>query len=34
MIVFADTSALIALLVRDDYMHARAWKNLEYFFIS
>jgi predicted nucleic acid-binding protein len=31
MIVFADTSALFALLVRDDYMHVRAKANFEYF---
>jgi predicted nucleic acid-binding protein len=31
MIVFADTSALFALLVRDDYMHVRARANFEYF---
>ena len=31
MIVFADTSALFALLVRDDYMHVRARANFDYF---
>jgi predicted nucleic acid-binding protein len=31
MIVFADTSALFALLVRDDYMHVRARANFEHF---
>ena len=31
MIVFADTSALFALLVRDDYMHVRAKANFEHF---
>ncbi len=31
MIVFADTSALFALLVRNDYMYVRAKKNFEYF---
>ncbi len=31
MIVFADTSALFALLVRDDYMYARARANFEHF---
>ncbi|MGA2400254.1 MAG: PIN domain-containing protein [Syntrophobacteraceae bacterium] len=31
MIVFADTSALFALLVRDDYMHVRARVNFEHF---
>ena len=31
MIIFADTSALFALLVHDDYMHARAKANFEYF---
>jgi uncharacterized protein len=31
MIVFADTSALFALLVRDDYMHIRARANFEHF---
>ena len=29
MIVFADTSALFALLVRDDFMHIRAKENCE-----
>lgn len=31
MIVFADTSALYALLVRDDLMHVRAKKCFSYF---
>jgi uncharacterized protein len=31
MIVFADTSALFALLVNDDQMHVRAKTNFEYF---
>lgn len=31
MIVFADTSALYALLVRDDFMHVRAKKCFSYF---
>lgn len=31
MIVFADTSAMFALLVRDDSMHVRARANFEYF---
>jgi predicted nucleic acid-binding protein len=31
VIVFADTSALFALLVRDDYMHVRAKANFEHF---
>lgn len=31
MIVFADTSALFALLVRDDFMHVRARANFEHF---
>ncbi len=31
MIVFADTSALFALLVRDDFMHVRAKENFGYF---
>jgi predicted nucleic acid-binding protein len=31
MIVFADTSALYALLVRDDIMHVRARKCFSYF---
>lgn len=31
MIVFADTSALFALLVRDDFMHIRAKENFAYF---
>ena len=31
MKVFADTSALFALLVRDDFMHIRAKLNFEYF---
>jgi uncharacterized protein len=31
MIVFADTSALFALLVHDDYMHVRARANFEHF---
>lgn len=31
MKVFADTSALFALLVRDDSMHTRAKLNFEYF---
>ena len=31
MIVFADTSALFALLVSDDLMHIRARKNFDYF---
>ena len=31
MIVFADTSALFALLVRDDFMHIRAKENFTYF---
>jgi len=31
MIVFADTSALFALLVRDDLMHIRAKENFAYF---
>jgi predicted nucleic acid-binding protein len=31
MIVFADTSALFALLVQDDYMHVHAKANFEYF---
>ncbi len=31
MIVFADTSALFALLVRDDFMHVRARANFDYF---
>ncbi len=31
MIIFADTSALFALLVRDDYMHVRARANFEHF---
>lgn len=31
MKVFADTSALFALLVRDDLMHIRAKLNFEYF---
>ena len=31
MIVFADTSALFALLVRNDDMHIRARANFEYF---
>ncbi len=30
MIIFADTSALYALLVRDDYMHVRAKKCFSY----
>jgi predicted nucleic acid-binding protein len=29
--VFADTSALFALLVHDDFMHVRAKANFEYF---
>ncbi len=31
MIIFADTSALFALLVHNDYMHIRARANLDYF---
>jgi predicted nucleic acid-binding protein len=31
MTVFADTSALFALLVQNDYMHVRAKLNFEYF---
>ena len=31
MIVFADTSALFALLVRDDRMHLKARKNFAWF---
>ena len=31
MIVFADTSAFFSLLVRDDFMHARAKENFGYF---
>ena len=31
MIVYADTSALFALMVRNDYMHVRARANFEYF---
>lgn len=31
MIVFTDTSALFALIVRDDYMHVRAKTNFDYF---
>ena len=31
MIVFADTSALFALMVSDDFMHVRAKLNFEYF---
>jgi len=31
MTVFADTSALYALLVRDDYMHVRAKRCFSYF---
>lgn len=31
MTVFVDTSALFALMVRDDYMYVRARKNFEYF---
>jgi predicted nucleic acid-binding protein len=31
MIVFADTSALFALMVRDDAMHVRAQENFSYF---
>ena len=31
MIVFADTSALFALMVRDDQMHARAKENFAHF---
>ncbi len=31
MIVFADTSALFALMVRDDHMHSDAGQNFEYF---
>ncbi|AEB08313.1 type II toxin-antitoxin system VapC family toxin [Desulfobacca acetoxidans] len=31
MMVFADTSALFALLVHDDDMHGRAKANFEYF---
>jgi predicted nucleic acid-binding protein len=31
MIVFADTSALFALLVHDDYMYVRARANFEHF---
>jgi len=31
MIIFADTSALFALLVRDDLMHVQAKKNFAYF---
>lgn len=31
MIVFADSSALFALLVRDDLMHVRARENFSYF---
>ena len=31
MIIFADTSALFALLVRDDLMHIRAKENFAYF---
>lgn len=31
MMVFADTSALFALLVYDDYMHIRARLNFEHF---
>lgn len=31
MIVFADTSALYALMAADDYMHVRARLNFEYF---
>jgi predicted nucleic acid-binding protein len=31
MIVFTDTSALFALIVRDDYMHIRAKANFDYF---
>jgi predicted nucleic acid-binding protein len=31
MIVFADTSALFALMVRNDYMHIRAKANFDYF---
>ena len=31
MIVFADTSALFSLLVRDDFMHVRAKENFAHF---
>jgi predicted nucleic acid-binding protein len=31
MMIFADTSALFALLVRNDYMHVRAKLNFEHF---
>lgn len=31
MKIFADTSGLFALLVKNDYMHIRAEKNFEYF---
>ena len=31
MKIFADTSGLFALLVRDDYMHVRAKMNFSYF---
>lgn len=31
MTVFADTSGLFALLVRNDFMHAKAKANFEYF---
>ena len=31
MIIFADTSALFSLLVRDDLMHIRAKENFAYF---
>ncbi len=31
MKIFADTSGLFALLVKNDYMHVRAGKNFKYF---
>ena len=31
MMIFADTSALFSLLVRNDYMHVRAKLNFEHF---
>jgi predicted nucleic acid-binding protein len=31
VIVFTDTSAIFALIVRDDYMHVRAKRNFDYF---
>jgi hypothetical protein len=31
MIIFADTSALFAMLVHDDFMHVRARAHFEHF---